>query len=606
MKFGEPGKRLLLYKMRAPSSTSLLSKAYNFLKGKTSHNDENFYAKTRSPFPSEIYHTLSEPIDQKRGPSISRKNRQILGEISNRPWSVAMDREQKQQSLSKGRFCPRAMVKNYWTTSREDKKLNNELQQQPKNGRSQDQEDDDIEEEGIFKIQLIKPHNGFLGIVLVGGADTPLQYHYVNDILPNSSASKSGRVRAGDQLLEANGHSLGGKTHAEALTIFRSLPAVVELLVERTKDANRSVLERLKHEEKENKQVNNNIALPDRRRSVIEEAAKTSVIPRSPASVVDVTKTKCPYVKPVKRVSRVSSFVGTEEDKVVANSTVSTQYDRQKRIQEYHGFGNEKEENKIRRMGEVFMPSTDGDNEDLEVFTDGHVITFDLPQIQEDMTLPYATIRHKRNLNVSRSVIEGGDITATWPAFTTKQRLPLPWDSSATPRPATLGRSSSVRVRRSIAATSASTLTLHQTSLNRKSTAKHYIDKKTLTFEIERANTSADWGFSIGGGVFSPYGDLPIFISEISVSGGGPEFLQKGDEIVAFSGDSFEGTTFLEAEKMLRRCKRNRATVTIKRKYLERCQNPQSNPYIEAWSSLNSTKITPVKKQRRRPKSVHY
>ena len=140
--------------MRAPRSTSLLSKAYNFLKGKTSHNDENFYAKTRSPFPSEIYHTLSEPIDQKRGPSISRKNRQILGEISNRPWSVAMDREQKQQSLSKERFSPRAMVKNYWTTSREDKKLNNELQQQPKNGRSQDQEDDDIEEEGIFKIQV--------------------------------------------------------------------------------------------------------------------------------------------------------------------------------------------------------------------------------------------------------------------------------------------------------------------------------------------------------------------------------------------------------------------------------------------------------------------
>lgn len=212
----------------------------------------------------------------------------------------------------------------------------------------------------FFHLQLIKPHNGFLGIVLVGGADTPLQYHYVNDILPNSSASKSGRVRAGDQLLEANGHSLGGKTHAEALTIFRSLPAVVELLVARTKDANRSVLERLKHEEKENKQVNNNMALPDRRRSVIEEAAKTSVIPRSPASVVDVTKTKCPYVKPVKRVSRVSSFVGTEEDKVVINSTVSTQDVGQKRNKEYHWFGNEKEDNKIRRMGEVSLNRKSG------------------------------------------------------------------------------------------------------------------------------------------------------------------------------------------------------------------------------------------------------
>ena len=69
---------------------------------------------------------------------------------------MAMDREKKQQSLSKGRFSPRAMVKNYWTiaTSGEEKKLNNEIQKQPKNGKSQDQEYDDIEEEGIFKIQV--------------------------------------------------------------------------------------------------------------------------------------------------------------------------------------------------------------------------------------------------------------------------------------------------------------------------------------------------------------------------------------------------------------------------------------------------------------------
>lgn len=198
--------------------------------------------------------------------------------------------------------------------------------------------------------QLIKPQNGFLGIVLVGGADTPLENHYVNDILPNSSASKSGRVRTGDELLEANGQALGGKTHAEALTIFRSLPAVVELVVTRTKDANRAVLKRLNHEKKDNKKVNNNIASPERRRSVIEEAAKTSVIPRSLSSVIDVTKKASPHVKPVKRVSRVSSFVGTEENEVAINNAVNETDGRQRINQET---SNEDRHDKLREKEEV-------------------------------------------------------------------------------------------------------------------------------------------------------------------------------------------------------------------------------------------------------------
>ena len=164
---------------------------------------------------------------------------------------------------------------------------------------------------------MIKPQNGFLGIVLVGGADTPLTNHYVNDILPNSSSSKSGRVRTGDELLEANGQGLGGKTHAEALAIFRSLPAVVTLVVARKKDANRAILARWNHEKKDKKKVNNNIASPKKRRSVIEEAASSSVVPRALSSVIDVTKKACPYVKPVKRVSRVSSFVGTTDDELI-------------------------------------------------------------------------------------------------------------------------------------------------------------------------------------------------------------------------------------------------------------------------------------------------
>ena len=202
----------------------------------------------------------------------------------------------------------------------------------------------------VCHAQLIKPQNGFLGIVLVGGADTPLENHYVNDILPNSSASKSGRVRGGDEILEANGQALRGKSHAEALTIFRSLPAVVELVVARTKDANRTILERLNHEKKDNKKVNNNIASPKRRRSVIEEAAKTSVIPRSLSSVIDVTKKACLYVKPVKRVSRVSSFVGTEENEVTVKNAVNLKDDKRKGNQEATS---EQKDNKFNGMEEV-------------------------------------------------------------------------------------------------------------------------------------------------------------------------------------------------------------------------------------------------------------
>lgn len=600
---------------------SFLSKAYNFLKGKTSANDENFYAKSKTPFPNEIYPILSEPIDHKRLPSISRKNRKVLGDISNRSWSVGIDRERKQQRESLEGFSPRALVKNYWVNNGE-KKLNNEVQQTATNRISREQgedDDDDDDEEGVFKIQLIKPQNGFLGIVLVGGADTPLENHYVNDILPNSSASKSGRVRGGDELLEANGQALRGKSHAEALTIFRSLPAVVELMVARTKDANRAILERLNHEKKDNKKVNNNIASPKRRRSVIEEAAKTSVIPRSLSSVIDVTKKSCPYVKPVKRVSRVSSFVGTEENEVRVNNAVNLKDDKRKGNQEATS---EQKDNKFNGMEEVYILSTSTEDKDyggiplwsktpdslsLKSFPRCESV-FDLPQIHEDETVRYATIRRSRTLNASmkrRSVIEQGNVRETWPAFTTKQRLPLPWDSYTSPRPATVGRSSSVRVRRSIATTSATNLTLQQSSSTRKLTGKHYIERKTLTVEIERESTSADWGFTIGGGIFSPYGDLPIFIADISPSGGALGLLQNGDEIVDFSGESFEGATFLEAAKMLTRCTKRKVTVTIKRKFLQRCQNPQSNPYIEAWSSFNTTTTMSGCKQKRRPKSMH-
>lgn len=607
--------------MRAPNSISFLSKAYNFFKGKMPAEDETFYSKPKNSLRKPTLWAIQrEPMNHEAFPCKSQKNRQVFGEISNRPWSVTNRDERKQQRTFLESCSPRSFVKNHWM-GKADNNVNNVEQLAPKSENFHEQTEDD-EDEGIFTIELIKPQNGLLGIVLIGGADTPLGSHYVNDVLPNSSASKSGCVRTGDELLKANGQALNNKTHAEALSIFRSLPAVVELEVARTKDANRSILERLSREKKANKKVNKNIASPEKRRSIVEEAAKTSVIPRSLSSVIDVTtRALRPNVKPVKRVCRVSSFVGREDDEVPQNVNDGNS-DAQKQKQEAT---DEDRDNQLKEndKAEILPSSTEtqdvcpgGGNATGGNTSNSSAIhsfspcdaNFNLPQISEDDTPHYLTIRRSPAFkpHIKRpTTIKQSDTRATWPAVSTKQRIPLPWDSLQPSRTATTGLSSSARIRRSMSATSASSLSLHRDASARKPTRDRYIEKKIITIELQRMSTREDWGLTLGGGICSPYGDLPIFIAEISPSVGIKGLLQKGDEIVDFSGESFQGATYLEAEKMIRRCDKKIVTVTIRRKFLRRSQRSQGNPYAEAWSSVTTTKARPVCKQRTHSKSIH-
>lgn len=60
--------------------------------------------------------------------------------------------------------------------------------------------------------------------------------------------------------------------------IFRFFFVVVELEVVRIKDVNCSILECLSCEKKVNKKVNKNIVLFEKRRSIVEEVVKMSVI----------------------------------------------------------------------------------------------------------------------------------------------------------------------------------------------------------------------------------------------------------------------------------------------------------------------------------------
>ena len=136
--------------MRAPNSTSFLSKAYNFLKGKTSKNDENFYAKAKTPFPNEIYPSLCEPIDAKGMAESSWKNRRVLGEITNRTKSMFNDRELMKQKARIKPFSPRAAEKNCL----EEKKINNQTQGRP-NNKAFSLEGEEDEEEGVFAVQVV-------------------------------------------------------------------------------------------------------------------------------------------------------------------------------------------------------------------------------------------------------------------------------------------------------------------------------------------------------------------------------------------------------------------------------------------------------------------
>lgn len=230
-----------------------------------------------------------------------------------------------------------------------------------------------------------------------------------------------------------------------------------------------------------------------------------------------------------------------------------------------------------------------------------------MPQIHEDDAFHCLTIRRSRTLNTNckrQSAIEQCCTRATWPTLTMKQRLPLPWESIQPSTTATSSRSSSTRIRRNVTSSSASNLSLHRDSSARKPTGSHNIEKEIITVELERMSNKDKWGLTLGGGICSPYGDLPIFIAEISPSLSVRGLLQKGDEIVDFSGENFEGATCLEAEKMLRGCKREKATVTIRRKFLQRSQIPQGNPYAEVWSSFATTQRKPSRKQRRRSNSM--
>uniref|UniRef100_A0A9J7ZD54 PDZ domain containing 2 n=1 Tax=Cyprinus carpio carpio TaxID=630221 RepID=A0A9J7ZD54_CYPCA len=84
----------------------------------------------------------------------------------------------------------------------------------------------------IWKMHVVKGQDG-LGVQITGGRGSKRSPHsiIVAHVEEGRAAQRDGRLKAGDELLMINGHSLVGLSHQEAVAILRSTAGLVQLVV---------------------------------------------------------------------------------------------------------------------------------------------------------------------------------------------------------------------------------------------------------------------------------------------------------------------------------------------------------------------------------------
>lgn len=84
----------------------------------------------------------------------------------------------------------------------------------------------------IWKMHMLKGQDG-LGIQITGGRGSKRSPHgiVVAHVEEGGAAQRDGRLKAGDELLMINGHSLVGLSHQEAVAVLRSTAGLVQLVV---------------------------------------------------------------------------------------------------------------------------------------------------------------------------------------------------------------------------------------------------------------------------------------------------------------------------------------------------------------------------------------
>uniref|UniRef100_W5LF57 PATJ crumbs cell polarity complex component n=1 Tax=Astyanax mexicanus TaxID=7994 RepID=W5LF57_ASTMX len=106
----------------------------------------------------------------------------------------------------------------------------------------EEQENDDAEQGTgscrgeLMLVELEKDRQG-LGLSLAGNRDRSCMSIFVVGITPGGPASRDGRIRVGDELLEINNQVLYGRSHQNASAIIKSAASKVKLVLLRNEDA---------------------------------------------------------------------------------------------------------------------------------------------------------------------------------------------------------------------------------------------------------------------------------------------------------------------------------------------------------------------------------
>ena len=87
-----------------------------------------------------------------------------------------------------------------------------------------------------FITETVSIHRGpdGFGMTILGGQDTPLRGALVTAVEKDGPAFLEGGIEKGDEVLEVNGQSILGLTHAEVISVLRSSSGVVHLVIARS------------------------------------------------------------------------------------------------------------------------------------------------------------------------------------------------------------------------------------------------------------------------------------------------------------------------------------------------------------------------------------
>jgi len=92
-----------------------------------------------------------------------------------------------------------------------------------------------LERDNVFEVEIEK-HTDGLGLLLAGGADADVVFKgefMIKKMFPGQPFYKCGHFQKGDIILAINDQVLEGLTHAQGLSIIRSLPSTVRIIAKR-------------------------------------------------------------------------------------------------------------------------------------------------------------------------------------------------------------------------------------------------------------------------------------------------------------------------------------------------------------------------------------